>query len=97
MDFEAEISGLLDDLTSVQSELLEVLAEKRIALATADMQIAQRAAAAQRNELSNASPHARIGARRCWRKPSRKACPARTWPSWRIQRRGGKPSKLGTE
>jgi len=37
MDFEAEITGLLDDLTSVQSELLEVLAQKRNALTTADM------------------------------------------------------------
>jgi flagellar biosynthesis/type III secretory pathway chaperone len=38
MDFEAEITGLLDDLTSVQAELLEVLAQKRVALTTADMQ-----------------------------------------------------------
>jgi flagellar biosynthesis/type III secretory pathway chaperone len=37
MDFEAEITGLLDQLTSVQSELLDVLAKKRTALATADM------------------------------------------------------------
>ena len=37
MDFEAEITGLLDDLTSVQSELLEVLAQKRNALTKADM------------------------------------------------------------
>ena len=36
-DFEAEISALLDDLTSVQSDLLGVLAEKRDALATADV------------------------------------------------------------
>ena len=38
MDFEAEITGLLDDLTSVQTELLEVLAQKRVALTNADMQ-----------------------------------------------------------
>lgn len=37
MDFEAEITGLLDQLTSVQTELLDVLAQKRTALATADM------------------------------------------------------------
>ena len=37
MDFEAEITGLLDQLTSVQSELLEVLGQKRSALATANM------------------------------------------------------------
>jgi flagellar biosynthesis/type III secretory pathway chaperone len=37
MDFEAEITGLLDDLTSVQTELLEVLAQKRLALTKADM------------------------------------------------------------
>ena len=37
MDFEAEITGLLDQLTSVQSELLDVLAKKRTALATANM------------------------------------------------------------
>ena len=38
MDFEKEISGLLDDLTGVQSELLEVLAQKRVALTKPDMQ-----------------------------------------------------------
>jgi flagellar biosynthesis/type III secretory pathway chaperone len=37
LDIEAEISGLLDELSSVQTELLEVLAEKRAALATADV------------------------------------------------------------
>ena len=37
MDFEAEITGLLDDLTSVQTELLEVLAQKRVALTKPDM------------------------------------------------------------
>jgi flagellar biosynthesis/type III secretory pathway chaperone len=37
MDFEAEITGLLDQLTSVQTELLDVLAQKRTALATANM------------------------------------------------------------
>jgi flagellar biosynthesis/type III secretory pathway chaperone len=36
-DFEAEISSLLDDLSSVQGELLDVLNEKRTALATADI------------------------------------------------------------
>jgi flagellar biosynthesis/type III secretory pathway chaperone len=35
IDFEAEISALLDDLASVQSELLGVLDEKRQALTTA--------------------------------------------------------------
>jgi flagellar biosynthesis/type III secretory pathway chaperone len=38
MDFETEISGLLDDLTGVQTELLEVLAQKRVALTKPDMQ-----------------------------------------------------------
>lgn len=38
LDFEAEISGLLDDLSSVQSELLEVLNGKRKALAAADLE-----------------------------------------------------------
>jgi flagellar biosynthesis/type III secretory pathway chaperone len=37
LDFEAEISSLLDDLTIVQGELLSVLNEKRAALAAADI------------------------------------------------------------
>src|SRR5687768_10268949 len=37
LDLEAEISALLDDLSSAQSELLEVLALKRHALASADV------------------------------------------------------------
>ena len=37
LDIEAEISALLDELSSVQTELLEVLAEKRAALASADV------------------------------------------------------------
>ncbi len=37
MDFEAEITGLLDQLTSVQTELLDVLGKKRTALATANL------------------------------------------------------------
>jgi flagellar biosynthesis/type III secretory pathway chaperone len=37
LDFEAEISALLDDLSSVQSELLGVLDERRKALATANL------------------------------------------------------------
>jgi flagellar biosynthesis/type III secretory pathway chaperone len=37
LDFEAEISALLDELSSVQSELLDVLQEKRHALAAADL------------------------------------------------------------
>jgi hypothetical protein len=37
LDFEAEIGALLDDLSSVQSELLDVLNVKRAALATADL------------------------------------------------------------
>jgi flagellar biosynthesis/type III secretory pathway chaperone len=37
LDFDSEISALLDDLSSVQSELLGVLAEKRNALATANV------------------------------------------------------------
>jgi len=37
LDFEVEISGLLDDLSSVQRELLGVLDDKRRALATADL------------------------------------------------------------
>jgi flagellar biosynthesis/type III secretory pathway chaperone len=36
-DFDAEISALLDELASVQTELLEVLNEKRRALVTADV------------------------------------------------------------
>src|SRR5689334_14538436 len=38
LDFEAEISALIDELSSAQSELLEVLAQKRSALAAADLQ-----------------------------------------------------------
>ena len=37
LDFEAEISALLDELSSVQAELLDVLHQKRQALATADL------------------------------------------------------------
>jgi flagellar biosynthesis/type III secretory pathway chaperone len=37
LDFEAEISALLDELSSVQTELLDVLQHKRHALATADL------------------------------------------------------------
>jgi flagellar biosynthesis/type III secretory pathway chaperone len=37
LDFEAEISALLDELSSVQSELLDVLQHKRHALASADL------------------------------------------------------------
>ena len=37
LDFEAEISALLDDLSSVQAELLDVLQHKRHALAAADL------------------------------------------------------------
>ena len=37
LDFEAEISALLDELSSVQSELLEVLNQRRQALATANL------------------------------------------------------------
>jgi flagellar biosynthesis/type III secretory pathway chaperone len=37
LDFEAEISALLDELSSVQTELLDVLHQKRQALATADL------------------------------------------------------------
>src|SRR5262245_38069642 len=37
IDIEAEISGLLDELTSVQSEMLRVLGEKRNALITANI------------------------------------------------------------
>jgi flagellar biosynthesis/type III secretory pathway chaperone len=37
LDFEAEIGALLDDLSAVQSELLQALDQKRRALATADM------------------------------------------------------------
>jgi len=38
LDFEAAIGALLDELSSVQSELLEVLTRKRTALAAADLQ-----------------------------------------------------------
>ena len=37
-DFESEISALLDELAGVQTELLAVLDEKRLALATADLE-----------------------------------------------------------
>lgn len=37
MDFEAQIGALLDDLSSIQSELLEVLEQKRVALSAADV------------------------------------------------------------
>ena len=37
LDLEAEISALLDELSAAQGELLEVLAEKRSALSTADV------------------------------------------------------------
>src|SRR4051812_3036841 len=37
MDLESEIGTLLDDLSSIQSELLGVLTEKRDALITADI------------------------------------------------------------
>jgi hypothetical protein len=37
LNFEAEISALLDDLSSVQSELLEVLRQKRDALSSANV------------------------------------------------------------
>jgi len=37
LDFEAEISALLDELSSVQTELLDVLQHKRHALAAADL------------------------------------------------------------
>jgi flagellar biosynthesis/type III secretory pathway chaperone len=37
IDIEIEIGALLDELSSVQTELLEVLGEKREALATADV------------------------------------------------------------
>jgi hypothetical protein len=37
VDFETDISALLDQLTSVQSELLDVLRQKRDALAAADV------------------------------------------------------------
>ena len=37
IDFEAEISALIDELSSVQSELLDVLQHKRHALAAADL------------------------------------------------------------
>src|SRR5438552_12819177 len=37
LDFEAQIGALLDELSSVQTELLGVLDEKRQALATADL------------------------------------------------------------
>jgi hypothetical protein len=37
-DWEAEISGLLDELSSVQADLLDVLAKKRDALATANVE-----------------------------------------------------------
>ena len=36
-DFDSQISGLLDELASVQTELLEVLNEKRRALVAADI------------------------------------------------------------
>jgi len=37
LDFEAEIGTLLDDLSSIQSELLDALTKKRRALAAADL------------------------------------------------------------
>jgi len=37
LDFETEISALLDELSNVQSELLTALVEKRAALAAADL------------------------------------------------------------
>src|SRR5262245_19655083 len=37
LDLEAEIAALLDELSSAQSELLDVLAKKRAALGTADV------------------------------------------------------------
>jgi flagellar biosynthesis/type III secretory pathway chaperone len=37
LDFEAAISALLDELSSVQTELLDVLQQKRHALAAADL------------------------------------------------------------
>ena len=48
VDIESEIGTLLDDLSSIQSELLGVLAEKRDALIRAD--VAQLAALAPREE-----------------------------------------------
>jgi flagellar biosynthesis/type III secretory pathway chaperone len=37
LDFEAQIGALLEELSSVQTELLGVLNDKRLALATADL------------------------------------------------------------
>jgi flagellar biosynthesis/type III secretory pathway chaperone len=96
MDFEAEITGLLDDLTSVQSELLDVLAQKRVALTKADLQTLTDLQPRE-IELSN-----RLAACQDRRTALLAEAKAQGRPGENVARLAnststGKPSKLGTQ
>jgi flagellar biosynthesis/type III secretory pathway chaperone len=96
MDFEAEITGLLDDLTSVQTELLDVLAQKRVALTNADM---QSLAELQPRELELSNRLAACQDRRTalLAEAKREGRPSENVARLANSTGGGKPSKLGTQ
>ncbi|HEY2415666.1 MAG TPA: flagellar protein FlgN [Pirellulaceae bacterium] len=96
MDFEAEITGLLDDLTSVQSELLEVLAQKRVALTNADMQ-ALAELQPREVELSNRLAACQDRRSSLLEEAKRQGRPSENVARLANSTSGGKPNKLGTQ
>jgi flagellar biosynthesis/type III secretory pathway chaperone len=95
IDLEAEIGALLDELTSVQGDLLGVLNEKRTALATADLpklaELHPRAArlAARLAECQDRRAALLAAARR-------EGLPSDNVAKLATRARGGKSNKLGS-
>src|SRR3954471_3088228 len=96
MDFEAEITGLLDDLTSVQTELLEVLAQKRLALTKVDMQ-ALAGLQPREVELSNRLAACQDRRTALLAEAKREGRPSENVARLAKSTGGGKPSKLGAQ
>src|ERR671911_191969 len=93
-DFDSEISALLDELSSVQTELLEVLNEKRRALVTAD--IAQLGELQPREERLSARL-AECSERRAelLAAAKREGLPSESVGKLAVRASSGRPSKLG--
>lgn len=96
MDFETEITGLLDDLTSVQSELLNVLARKRSALINADMP-ALAELQPREIELSNRLAACQDRRTALLAEAKREGRPCENVARLANSTSGGKPSKLGAQ
>jgi len=78
VDWEADLTALLDELSNVQTELLDVLAAKRESMASSDWQ--------QMVELHPRAKHFAIGcdpvisgANSFWSQPINKVYPRKTW------------------